>query len=317
MAHDPGAALIRSRLCWLLAGIVGLGLAGVEAAPIVETVPVTGNVYALVGPVGNRTPENLGNNATFGLVVTDEGCVLIDSGGTRPGAEALLVAIRELSDCPVRVVINTGGQDHRWLGNGHFRAQGARIVASAAAVADQRERVVDQLFRLANLVDGPGVERTEPAYADEVFEDIHTFTLGGVVFELRKVGPAHTPGDSYVWLPESRVVFTGDVVYVERMLAVNEVSDSGHWLTAFEAVAALEPAHLVPGHGHPTTLEAARRQTEDYLRFLRRAVGKFMDQGGGIESVGGIDQSDFAHLSNYDLLKGRNAQRVFEELEWE
>jgi len=85
---------------------------------------VSDHVYAVVGPFGNRTPENLGNNSTSGFVVTDEGVVLVDSGGTYQGAAAIEALIKQVSDQPVKVVINSGGQDHRWLGNGLL--QGAR-----------------------------------------------------------------------------------------------------------------------------------------------------------------------------------------------
>ena len=87
---------------------------------------VTENVYAIVGELGNRTPENLGDNATFGFVITAEGVVLIDPGGTYNGAKAIDAMIKSVTDKPVVTVINTGGQDHRWLGNGYFRQAGAR-----------------------------------------------------------------------------------------------------------------------------------------------------------------------------------------------
>ena len=74
---------------------------------------VTDNVYAIVGELGNRTPENLGNNATFGVVVTSEGVVVIDSGGTYKGAEEIHRLIKSITDVPISTVINTGGQDHR------------------------------------------------------------------------------------------------------------------------------------------------------------------------------------------------------------
>ena len=73
----------------------------------------------------------------------------------------------------------------------------------------------------------------------------------------------------------------------------------------------------MPGHGAPTTLERAREDTEGYLRFLRAAVGKHMEQGNDITSIGSIDQSAYAHLLNFEQLAGRNAQKVFTELEWE
>lgn len=289
---------------------------GVSAATL-EVVPVTDGVYAIVGELGNRSPGNLGNNATFGLVVTKEGAVLIDPGGSRRGAEAIHRAIKSVTDAPVRIVINTGGQDHRWLGNGYFRELGAEIIASRAAVTDQQTRQRDQFNALFSLIGQEGMAGTEPAYAERVFDNDLSLEFGGTIFEIMHRGAAHTPGEALVWLPRQRIVFTGDVVYTGRMLGVIGVSDSRNWLSVFESMAALEPRHVVPGHGHPTTLAVARSDTYDYLTHLRSAVRAFMDDGGDISEISQIDQTDFTHLRNFETLSGRNAQRVFEELEWE
>jgi len=291
--------------------------ANVPGASRLELVKVTDGVFAIVGPLENRTTENLGNNATFGVVVTSEGVVLIDPGGTAKGAAAIEKLIRRVTDAPVKVVINTGGQDHRWLGNGYFKSRGARIIANPRAVADQEARAQDQFFMLGNLVGEEGLQGTDAVHADETFDDATSFTLGGTVFELRHAGHAHTPGDSFVWLPQKRVVFTGDIVYSQRMLNVADFSASKSWLGAFEAMAALNPAHVVPGHGRPTDLATARADTYEYLMFLRAAVKQFRTEGRGIENIGTLDQSRFAYLENFESLSGRNAQRVYDELEWE
>ena len=88
---------------------------------------MTENVYAIVGELSNRSPKNLGNNATFGVVITDKGVVLIDSGATFKGAERIHQVIKSITDKPITMVINSGGQDHRWLGNGYFKKLGAKI----------------------------------------------------------------------------------------------------------------------------------------------------------------------------------------------
>ena len=278
---------------------------------------VSDRIYAVVGPFGNRSPENLGNNATFGFVVTDEGVVLVDPGGSYQGAAAIDRLIRTVTDRPVKVVVNSGGQDHRWLGNGYFKERGARVIASKAAVEDQRARVEEQMFMLGNLVGAEGMAGTEPVYADETFDETKSFTFGETAFELQRVGPAHTPGDSLLWLPEQRVLFSGDVVYIGRMLGVMPYSKSGHWIEAFETMAALEPEIVVPGHGPPTDLARARADSLDYLVFLRETVGAYMEAGGDITQIGTLDQSRFAYLEDYEALKGRNAQQVFQEMEWE
>lgn len=278
---------------------------------------IADNVYAIVGELGNRTPENLGNNATFGFVVTSAGVVLIDSGGTYQGAQRLHDLIKSVTDKPVVTVINSGGQDHRWMGNGYFKRQGARVMANEKAVADQQARSRDQFILLGNLVGQEGLTGTEAHYADQTFGDKTRFETGGVVFEIHHVGQAHTPGDSFVWLPMQKVMFTGDIVYTERMLGVGGQSNSKSWIKVYESMAAFAPDVVVPGHGHPTTLEKADADTYGYLKFLRNSVVEFFDNGGDISKIGTVDQSRYNYLLNFETLAGRNAQQVYTELEWE
>lgn len=279
-------------------------------------VEIVQNVYALVGPLSQRDPDNLGNNATFGLVVTNEGAVVIDAGGSYRGAEALHTAVRQLTDAPVVKVINTGGQDHRWIGNSYWAEQGAEIIASNAAVADQQARASMQMTALATLIGADGLAGTDPRSADLTFEDRYSFNLGGVDFELIH-GPAHTPGEALVWLPAQEVVFTGDLVYVERMLGVMSFSSSRAWVASFEAMEALAPAHVVPGHGHPTDLATAKRDTYDYLVALRAAIGDLIGAGGDIIDAPTVDQAAYSYLANFEALAGRNAQQVYSQMEWE
>ena len=286
-------------------------------ADVLETIEVDDGVYVFVGPLGQRDPENLGNNATFGAVITEAGAVLIDPGGSAKGAAMLDSALRTVTDKPVVLVINTGGQDHRWLGNGYFRQKGARIIASAAAVADQKERVDQQFLVLENLIGADGLAGTEAVYADEVFSGTHDVTLGEVRISLFHPGGAHTPGDTIVWLPDRRVAFSGDIVYLDRMLGVLPFSNSAEWLTAFEALAALKPAIVVPGHGRPGSLEKARVQTYGYLQNLREKVRAVLDAGGDIHAGTDVDQSAYSGLANFDTLARRNAQAVFIEMEFE
>ncbi|TCO72454.1 MBL fold metallo-hydrolase [Rhodovulum euryhalinum] len=292
-----------------------LGLA-IPALADLRPVPVAEGVWAIVGDKGQRSPDNFGNNATFGLIVTDAGAVLIDAGGSWRGAEDLHDAIRQVTDRPVILVINTGGQDHRWLGNGYWAAQGARIVASAAAVADQTARASVQMTMLSRLI-GAGLAGTQPVHAAETFEDRLDLTIGGRLVEIVHPGPAHTPGDAFVWLPEARVVFAGDIVFAERLLGVLEFSSSAGWIEAFAAMAALGPLHVVPGHGDPTTLDRARADTYDYLVTLRERMRAHIDAGGDILGSVAVEQSAFAHLEQFGSLAGRNAQQVFTEMEWE
>ena len=297
--------------------LIGLINSGNVFADGLEIQKVTENVYAIVGAISQRSPENLANNATFGFIVTREGVVLIDSGGSFKGAQLIHQAIQKITDKPVVAVINTGGQDQRWLGNGYFKKQGARIIAAKAAVADQQKRVSNQLSSLDRLVGKQGMLGTHAVYADETFDTRLELNIGGVQLQLHNPGIAHTPGDTYVWLPKQKVIYSGDIVYVERMLSVSSVSKSKSWIQAFEAMAALQPVFVIPGHGHATDLKHSRADTYDYLVALRRGVTDLMERGLDLDAVSQIDQSKFSYLKFYDDLKGPNAHAVYQEMEWE
>ncbi len=278
---------------------------------------VTHNVYAIVGPTNNRTPENFGNNSTSGFVVTSQGVVLIDSGGTFNGAKNIHSIIKSVTNKPITHVINTGGQDHRWLGNDYFKKLGATIIASKNAVIDQKTRVKDQLFMLNNLVGVKGVNKTEPVYADVTFDKTMKLAVGKTQFELYYTSAAHTLGDSFVLIPKEHVIFAGDIIFMQRLLSIADFSSSKGWIESFEAITTHNPKYIIPGHGNPTTLSKAKKNTLDYLVFIRNAVADFMDKDGDIADISQIDQSQFSSLISFKSLAGRNAQRVYSELEWE
>jgi len=305
------------RLTFMFIFLSGLFVNAQTMAAALELQKVTKNVYAIVGPLTQRSPDNLGNNATFGFVITNKGVVLIDSGGSYNGAQKIHQAIQTVTNKKIALVINTGGQDHRWLGNDYFKQQGARIIAAKASIADQKKRVTHQLSFLDSLVGKKGMANTREVYADETFVAKHEFNIGGVQFKLHNPGTAHTPGDTYVWLPKQKTVFSGDIVYVERILAVGSVSSSKGWIQSFETIAELKPSYIVPGHGPVTDLKQATTDTYDYLVALRQGVSMLIEQGFGLDAVSRIDQSKFRYLKFYKELYGRNAHQVYQKMEWE
>lgn len=289
-----------------------------SAAVEVRFESVTDGVYVHVGDLGGRTPENEGLNANIGLVVTPGGAVLIDSGASHLSARDIALAARRVTDQPVRWVINTGGQDHRWLGNSLFQSQGAELIAHASALPDMRARAGDHLQALQAIL-GKRFEGTQPIYPTRLIATPDArLDLGGVRFELRHRGGGHTPGDLLVWLPERDVVFAGDIVYVDRLLGVLPVSNTHHWLTSFGLIEAIKPRWLVPGHGRPAPLAKARNHTADYLHSLRahmqQAVQDMREIG---ESVRSFDMAPFQALLNAGELHPGNASRVYLEIERE
>ena len=295
-----------------------LAVASHSAALEVRFEPVTEGVFAYVGDMGPRTLANEGLNANIGLVVTAQGAVLIDSGATWESARQIQDAVRRVTTQTVRWVINTGGQDHRWLGNGYFKAQGAEILAHATAEADMRNRGNDHLDTLRAAL-GPRAAGTTPTLPTLwLTQPDQRLELGGVVFEFKHRGGAHTPGDMLVWLPQKQVLFSGDVVYVDRMLGVIPVSQTKAWLATFADIERLAPARIVPGHGRVTDLATAQADTRDYLLALRSHMKKAVDDGVDLSSaIKSFDPTLFLRLLNAAELNPGNASRTYLELERE
>lgn len=302
----------------MIATGVAMTLAASAHALEVKFRPVAEGVYAYIGDTGPRSAENEGLNANVGLVVTPAGAVLIDSGATYRSARQIHEAVKKVTPQPIKWVINTGGQDHRWLGNGYFREQGAEIIAHADAKADMQARGGDHLAALtatlAHRVDG-----TVPTLpARYVSEGDSRLEMGGVEFQLKHRSGAHTPGDMMIWLPQSNVLFTGDVVYVDRLLGVIPVSNTKNWLATFAAIEELAPKVIVPGHGNVTDLATARADTQAYLLALRAHMKKAVDDGVDMSTaVKSFDARPYVRLQNAAELMPGNASRTYLEVERE
>jgi glyoxylase-like metal-dependent hydrolase (beta-lactamase superfamily II) len=307
----------RAMTWWLVA--LALSLPALSSYALeVKFQPVADGVYAYIGDWGPRSVENEGLNANIGLVVTPAGAVLIDSGATFQSARKIDEAIKQVTEQPVRWVINTGGQDHRWLGNGYFQAKGAELIAHVSARADMQSRGGEQLNALRTLL-GERADGTVPTLPTRLPIGSDTrLDLGGAVFELRHRGGGHTPGDIMVWLPEKNVLFAGDIVYVDRLLAVIPVSNTQYWLDTFRVIQVLHPQRIVPGHGSVTDEATARAQTRGYLEALRAHMRRAVDAGTDVsDAVKSFDGTPFMHLLNADELMAGNANRVYLEVERE
>jgi glyoxylase-like metal-dependent hydrolase (beta-lactamase superfamily II) len=283
-----------------------------QAGPL-RAVMVSPGVWALVGPIGGPTRDNHALNATYGVIATPEGTVLIDSGASALGARLLADHAQQLTGQPVRWVVNTGSQHHRWLGNDQLRKGGAQVIAHARTVQTQRALAGAQAAELRTLL-GERFDATVPAHADRVADGERAeLTLGGVHIEMLDLGDAHFPGDVVVWLPSSRTAFAGDVVYVERLLSLAPLSNGPSWLRAFDRLAALAPTQVVPGHGAPTTLAVAQAQTGAYLRFVTVGVVRHAREMAGTEAALAElgNAPAFAALANYEQLHRINVNRAY------
>ena len=282
-----------------------------------EVVQINKRVYALVGELGQRSPENLGHNMTSGFIIGDDAVAVIDPGACYKGGERIEAAVRSVTDKPIRWVIDSGAQDHRWLGNGWFKERGATIIASKAALEYMQAMATQQVAGIKQWV-GEGCDGTKAVFPDVTYDSRYALPMAGVEVELLFTGGAHTPGDSFIWLPKEQTLFTSDTVYVQRLLGV--LPNGLHrWLASLEFMRdKLKPKVVIPGHGHVTNLDEALHDTYGYLVMLRDKIQARIDDGAfdPVEAAQGLDQSEFSYLENWDQLSFRamNAQHVAEEL---
>lgn len=304
---------------WVFFAACFMGATSIQAEVFVpKAEKVVDNVYAIIGPLGQRSPDNDGLNANYGFVITAQGVILIDSGASALGAQKLAAAIRAVTDQPVRWVINTGGQDHRWLGNAWFAEQGAEILALTRTAEGQARNGAQQLEGLKRFL-GERLAGTQPLPATRTLAgDTAALTLGGVRLELRYTD-THYPGDAMVWLPDHAVVFTGDLVYVDRLLGVLPASNPRAGQRAFEVLETLAPKRVVPGHGRVTDQAQARRESGDYYDFMIKHIAAAAREMAPLDETLAkyADLPAFRHLQNYDELHRGNISRAFVRFESE
>ena len=280
----------------------------------VEVIP---HVFSAIGATAPPTYENAGHNNNLSFVVTGDGVVVVNSGVSWKLAEALHAEIRAVTDQPVKLVIVENGQGHAMLGNGYWAAQGVPILAHKEAAAEFADGAAQDLAALHRYA-RENAAGTVIAPPTKTFTDRKVITLGDVTLEVLHLGPAHSPGDTQVWIPQWSMMIAGDIAFHERMPPIFEGTCTACWIETWDtALVPLAPTWLIPGHGHPTNLAQVQRYTRDYLLDLRAKIGAHLDQGGDLAGAYYVDQSRWSHLDTFEELATRNAGVVFAEMEFE
>jgi glyoxylase-like metal-dependent hydrolase (beta-lactamase superfamily II) len=279
----------------------------------VVPIKVTSRVYYVQGKPGIASAENEGYNSNAGFVVTDEGVVVIDALGTPALGKALLAAIRSVTAKPVRRVILTHYHADHFYGLEALKQAGAEVWAHRDALqyldSGEAERRLQQRSRdLFPWVD----ESMRIVRADRWLGENTSFTLGGVRFDLHHLGPAHSPEDLIVVVPQEGVVFSGDILFAGRIPFVGE-ADSKRWLERIDRLLEMKPRLMITGHGE-TSRDPAKdlALTRDYLLYLRAAMGKAVEEFVPFEEAyAKTDWSRFAKVPAFDAANRVNAYGTY------
>ena len=280
----------------------------------VEFIP---HVFSAIGATAPPTYENAGHNNNLSFIVTGDGVIVVNSGASWKLAEAMHAEIRAVTDQPVKLVINENGQGHAMLGNGYWAAQGVPILAHEEAAAEFADGSGQDLAALERYA-LENAEGTVIALPTETFTDSKEIVMGDVTVEVLHLGPAHSPGDTQVWIPQWGIMITGDIAFHERMPPIFEGTCTSCWIETWETkLVPLNPIYVIPGHGHPTNLAQVTRYTHDYLVDLRAKIGAHIEDGGDLAGAYYVDQSAWAHLDTFEELATKNAGVVYAEMEFE
>lgn len=244
-----------------------------------------------------------------GFIVGKKGVFLVDTCFTEHRSRALKAAITSVTDKPVRTIMNTHHHgDHTW---GNYLYPEATIVGHRLC----REATIDTglgvqaFFPTANW----GHIDVEPAFL--TFEDELTMWVDDLRVEIKFVGPAHTTNDSIAWVPERKLLFSGDLVFNRCTPFIVQGSLQGH-LRGLQRLRALQPEVIVSGHGDVCGPEGIENAIA-YLQFVQQSAQAAWDAG--LTPIQAAKKADLGRFGEWHEKERfvANLHRAFSEIRGE
>ena len=266
----------RKRSTFVLVFVLTICMTSAARAQSVDEPPfiltkMAPHVWAAIHNPRSKAPAG----ANAGFVIGDDGVIVVDSFANAAAATALLAEIRKLTPLPVRFVVNTHYHADHVAGNGVFVKAGATVMAQRNVrgwVHPENLRLIGKNIKpdLKAFVDGLVV----PTMGYEQAVDLH---LGSRVIQIRAF-PGHTGGDSFVFIPDAKVAFGGDLFW--RNTVPNTIDASSKlWIETLGTVATMHPDYtFVPGHGEVGNAQDVGA-FRDYLAALQQLVADARAQG--------------------------------------
>lgn len=227
------------------------------------------------------------NNA---FLVTDEGVLVIDTRQHPRRAEELLATIRKYTSKPIKWVINTHAHGDHYFGNSVFKREGATIIAHADTAGMMKAHYGIEMKRRMGYFKqqkyDPGeVKLVLPGVT---FDSKMTLVLGGRTVELLYLGPGQNPGDTMVYFPKERVMYTGGPFAKNSWANPSFTPSMSNWVVLLRKIAAMDVDKYLGGHGDIGTKEDVLHEAQlisDFDAGMRDAVAKGMSKDEIIKNV--------------------------------
>lgn len=301
-----------------------LGLCLLLASPayaanwLPKPVKISTNTWAWIGPYEAPSRANHGYRMNMGFVKGQTAVAVIDSGYSPQMAEQMLSRIRAITPLPVRYVINTNSQPHRFMGNDVFRNAGAEVIASreaATRMENEGAGFAATVARTLGMKEGAVTVPQPPSRLIDPGQSV-SLDLGGVSLKVAHFGRAHTRGTLVVEVAPDQTVFAGDILYGGRLLALLPDGHVTEWIAAYDKLRNLKAKQFVPGHGQVAPLRAFEQPTYRYLTALKAHMEKAVKQGvDASAAMASFNSAPWKKLANFDELAGRNASLAYLEAE--
>ena len=274
------------------------------------------HVYAWIGPLEGPSKDNNGYRMNLVFVVGKNAVAVLDTVYTRAMAKEMVNYIRDVTSLPIKYAVNTNSQPHRFMGNDVFRGAGAKIITHKNSASRMESMGNNFATFIERILEAPKGSISAPKQPTVVINDNYKIDLGGVKLDIIHVGPTHTPAELIVKIDKDKLIYTGDVLYSERLLAVLSDSKIGNWIKAYDSLKKYKGYTFIPGHGQPGPLSNFEFPTRSYLALLFDHMTKMVEDGVDVQdAIGKLDQSKYSKLINYEELSGRNASWTYLERE--
>ena len=228
-----------------------------------------------------------------GIIIGDDAVLVLDTQATPVMAQDVIRRIREVTALPIKYLLLTHYHAVRVLGASAYRAEGAEhIIASQ----DTRDLIVERgeqdkaseigrFPRLFRNVESVPAGLTWPTIT---FSGKMTIWLGSLEVQLLQLGRGHTKGDTVAWLPQQKILFSGDLVEFDATPYAGDAYFKD-WPATLDNIAALQPAQLVPGRGAalttPAAVAAGLRGTRDFIADVYAHVQAGVAAGQDLNAV--------------------------------